>query len=112
VLLLLPLLFWGMSAVVGTASAVAGDGGGGGGGVGAATASCSAGGGGGVGGVGGGAASAGGGRLNRCTLGFLEKMRFFRTSFLWSRIGGGDAGGVLVVGVLLCVGGMLIGVVR
>jgi hypothetical protein len=102
VLLLLPLLFWGMS--------VAGDGGGGGGGVGAATASCSAGGGGGVGGVGGGAASAGGGRLNRCTLGFLEKMRFFRTSFLWSRIGGGDA--VLVVGVLLCVGGMLIGVVR
>jgi hypothetical protein len=91
---------------VGTATASCPGAGGGGVGAGAG----SGGGGGGVGGVGGGAASAGGGRLNRYTLGFLEKMRFFRTSFLWSRIGGGDA--VLVVGVLLCVGGMLIGVVR
>jgi hypothetical protein len=93
---------------VGTATASCPGAGGGGVGAGAG----SGGGDGGVGGVGGGAASAGGGRLNRYTLGFLEKMRFFRTSFLWSRIGGGDAGGVLVVGVLLCVGGMLIGVVR
>jgi hypothetical protein len=91
---------------VGIATASCPGAGGGGAGAGAG----SGGGGGGVGGVGGGAASAGGGRLSRCTLGFLEKMRFFRTSFLWSRIGGGDA--VLVVGVLLCVGGMLIGVVR
>jgi hypothetical protein len=91
---------------VGTATASCPGAGGGGVGAGAG----SGGGDGGVGGVGGGAASAGGGRLNRYTLGFLEKMRFFRTSFLWSRIGGGDA--VLVVGVLLCVGGMLIGVVR